>query len=303
LAAYKGMAWLEEQLLSILQQQNVELRIVASVDRSADQTEEWLRRRSESEPRLSMLNGEYEPKGAAQNFFRLLRESDFTGCDYVCLADQDDIWLPGKLERAVTVLQRERADAYSSNVVAFWPNGREVLIRKSQPQRRWDHLFEAPGPGCTFVMRRDLALALQRFSRTKSKELEQIALHDWLIYAFARTRGFKWTIDDRAQMRYRQHGTNVVGANHGWQAFRHRAKLGVSGWYLAQARLIAVIVGADVEPFVQRNLLGGVLGCFRLALAARSCRRRTLDQMFFAGSCLLHGCARLLTHSHDGTNA
>ena len=134
LAAYNGMSWIEAQVDSILTQENVDIRIIVAVDHSADGTEEWLRAFAARDPRVILLPTAPASGGAAQNFFRLLREGDFAGCDYIALSDQDDIWLPDKLTRAVARLNEAHAQAYSSDVLAFWPNGRRKLIRKSQPQ-------------------------------------------------------------------------------------------------------------------------------------------------------------------------
>ncbi|RPJ80264.1 MAG: glycosyltransferase, partial [Acidobacteria bacterium] len=156
LAAFNGIRWLPKQLASILEQKGVSVTIVVSVDRSSDGTEEWVERRASEESRLVALPFGERFGGAAANFFRLLRDADLSGFDYVSLSDQDDIWQAEKLLRAYRVLQETGADGYSSDVVAFWPSGRTRWIRKSQPQRRWDFLFEAAGPGCTYVIRADL---------------------------------------------------------------------------------------------------------------------------------------------------
>lgn len=68
-------------------------------------------------------------------FFRLLRDVDMAGFDYVALADQDDLWHPDKLARACQQLQLTGAAGYSGNVTAFWPGGQERLIDKAQPQQ------------------------------------------------------------------------------------------------------------------------------------------------------------------------
>jgi rhamnosyltransferase len=133
--------------------------------------------------------------GAAPNFFRLLRDVDMAGCDYVALADQDDLWHPDKLARACQQLQLTGAAGYSGNVTAFWPGGQERLIDKAQPQQPWDFLFEGPGPGCTFVLAQPLALALQAWVRQQAQALQPVDFHDWLIYAWARAQGYRWLID------------------------------------------------------------------------------------------------------------
>lgn len=287
LAAYNGMTWLEPQISSILAQENVSINIIASVDPSVDGTETWMRNLVTTESRVIMLPLVAPSGGAAQNFFRILREASFDGYDYIALADQDDIWMPGKLARAVTQLAATQADAYSSNMLAFWPDGQQRLIRKAQPQRLWDHLFEAPGSGCTFVFSPVFVDALKKFLDDNASALRAVDFHDWFIYAYARTCGFIWFIDDYAGVHYRQHEHNVIGTNRGWRAFRRRAVLAMQGWHLQQARLTARMVGADRFAFVQQTLLGGPRGCIRLAWAARHCRRRIVDQWFLALSCVV----------------
>lgn len=87
---------------------------------------------------------------------------------------------------AVKALKINKCDAYSSNVTPFWPSGREKIIDKAQSQKKWDFLFEAAGPGCTYVLTQDLALSLQACVNKNWEKIKNIILHDWFIYAFAR---------------------------------------------------------------------------------------------------------------------
>jgi rhamnosyltransferase len=286
LAAFNGMTWLPEQLNSILQQTGVVLTVFVSVDQSSDGTETWFEQAALADKRIVVLPHGQHFGGAARNFFRLLRDVDFAGFDYVSFADQDDVWFPDKMQRAHEVLLATGADAYSSNVMAFWPDGRKRLIDKSQPAVQWDFLFEAAGPGCTYVLRQRLACAIQALLRNRWDEAQQIGLHDWFVYAFARAKGCQWVIDDFAGMLYRQHEQNQVGVNAGWRAFVDRSNKILSGWGLAQSVLIARLVGLGDDPFVARWSGGGRTGLLWLALHADQCRRRVRDQWIFALSCV-----------------
>jgi rhamnosyltransferase len=224
--------------------------------------------------------------GAAGNFFRLLRDVDISPFDYLAFSDQDDIWFPEKLVRAHRQLRRDGADAYSGNVIAFWPDARETLIQKAQPQVTWDFLFEAAGPGCTYVLDKKLAVALQTTLIAQREEAQLIGLHDWFVYAFARANNYRWLIDANVGMRYRQHGTNQVGINEGCRAFMMRARRVLNGWGFNQAALIARLIGCEKNAFVQRWADGRRSGMLWLALQARQCRRRRRDQVLFALSCI-----------------
>ncbi len=287
LAAYNGMQWIEQQLDSILKQQGVSLTIFVSIDQSTDDTLAFFDNLAAKYPCIVVLPYGERFGGAARNFFRLLHDVDFSEFSYLCFSDQDDIWLPNKLLRAHEMLLKTGADAYSSNVLAFWPDGRQHLIEKSQKQVRWDFLFEAAGPGCTYVIRIDLACAIQRLLKNRLSEVQQVGLHDWFAYAYARANGYRWVIDDFAGMLYRQHENNQVGVNLGWNAAFHRVRKVLSGWGLTQSALIAELVGLGNDPFVKRWSAGSRSGMLWLTFNAWKCRRRFLDKIIFSLSCMV----------------
>lgn len=285
-AAYNGRQWIEQQFNSIFQQRGVSLTAFVSVDQSTDETLIFCQKLAQSNPSVVVLEyGEYFG-GAARNFFRILNEVDVSRFDYICFSDQDDIWLPDKLQRAHQMLSSTGADAYSSNVMAFWPDGRQALVEKSQKQVQWDFLFEAAGPGCTYVMRKELAGEIQGLLKNRWADIQQVGLHDWFVYAFARAYGYRWVIDDYPGMLYRQHENNQVGVNRGWRALRHRAGKILSGWGLAQSALIADLIGLGTDPFVRRWSGGGRVAMLWLACHAWQCRRRLRDKLLFALTCL-----------------
>lgn len=286
LAAFNGVEWLDDQINSILSQKDVSLHIFVSVDRSTDGTEGFLINKFYSDPKFSFLPYGRYFGGAGRNFFRILKDVNLAEFDYVCFADQDDIWFPNKLSRAVEIMIENDADAYSSDVTAFWPDGRKILIKKSQLQTKWDFLFEAAGPGCTYVMNGGFASAVQHVVKSQWDEMQAVGLHDWFVYAFARANGYKWFIDDVPSMLYRQHASNQLGVNAGWSAFVHRAKKVLNGWGLAQSKLIARLVGLGSDTFVLRWSDGSRLGMIWLACNAWRCRRRIRDKFLFALSCV-----------------
>jgi rhamnosyltransferase len=287
LAAYNGIAYIAAQIESILSQKNVDLQIFISVDPSSDGTEAFLAKWALSEPRLTLLPLGQRFGGAGPNFYRLLREVDFGGFDYVSFADQDDLWHPEKLLRAHRLIDDQKAAAYSSNFTAFWPSGISRLMNKAWPQRTWDYLFESAGPGCTYVLHSSLALPLQQLVRDADKSLLRVDYHDWLTYAFARFHNFPWIIDDWSSMQYRQHANNQIGVNAGWRSFFMRARKILSGYGFEQSLLIADLIQGSSLPIVRRGLRGGRRGYLWLALRARQCRRRPRDQLLFFISCLL----------------
>jgi len=280
LTTFNGQLWLPEQLASLEAQEGVRLSVVVSDDLSTDGTLDIL---AEAGRRmdLQVLPTTTQRFGNAnRNFLRLIREAPLDDAQYVALADQDDVWLPRKLARAVETLQATGAVAYSADVTAFWPDGREVTLRKAGAQRRYDYLFESAGPGCTFVIRRDTFLALRAWVDAEFDRLQHVKVHDWLIYARARTQGWPWIIDTQPTMRYRQHGRNEVGANAGLRAAWSRLRELRQGIYLRHAREIGAAVDDRTKITAALRRMGW-RDRLTLTINARQCRRS------FAEACVL----------------
>lgn len=286
LAAFNGVQWLKEQVVSILEQQNVEISLFINVDSSSDGTEALVSSLCIQHPQIKHLELSKYFGGAAQNFYHLLSSVDFHSYDFVALADQDDIWLPNKLGRAISSLSTLKAKAYSSNATAFWENGREVGTIKSQRQTQWDFLFEAAGPGCTYVFTKELALQIKQFLNQKEALVNGIYMHDWLLYAFTRSKQYRWFIDDQSFIRYRQHASNAVGANIGVRAFIKRSRKVLSGWALGQSLQIAKALDLDSSSFIKEWESGSRLAYLCLSKYSCQCRRKLIDKIYFFGACL-----------------
>jgi len=281
LAAYEGCNWIEEQVNSILIQKNVDVTLYISVDQSTDGTERWVDQLAATEPNVVVLQHGLTFGGAGRNFFRLIRDVNLSRYDYISFADQDDIWDEFKLNAAITELHGKSVDAYSSNVLAFWPDGKTQLIVKSQPQMKYDFFFEAAGPGCTYVFTKQLACHLKQFVIENWTDIQNVALHDWFFYAFARANGYKWFIDERYFMSYRQHQNNQVGVNSGFNALRKRSAQVFNGSWLGQIQLIASILRLDKSDFVKSWRNFRFFGSLGLAAKAFQCRRRVRDKLTF----------------------
>lgn len=244
LATHNGELWLPEQLHSIYHQAEVSVRIVANDDQSTDRTPVILKQWAKSWG-LEKLSDEACRQGSAnKNFLRIISDVDIGLTDYVALADQDDIWHPSKLSRAINCLKASGADAYSSNFEAFWSDGRTCVVKKSQPQKAWDYLFSSPGPGCTFVFQKSAFMSLQSWVRQNFEVLSNLWVHDWVLYAYIRSTGRKWLIDDYVSIRYRQHGSNEIGANIGALAVKKRIEYIRSGMYRNNVLSVSRLVGA-----------------------------------------------------------
>lgn len=252
LAAYNGSEWIEGQINSILSQENVEVDIYVSIDVSVDCTLHKMQHMNSIYPCIKILPYGEKFGGAAKNFFRLIRDVNFDSYDYVSLSDQDDIWLPDKLFHGINRLLACSADAYSTDAIAFWDNGRKKLIKKSYAQRQFDYLFEAAGPGCTYIFSTSSFLSFKDFLCEKWESTNNVYLHDWMLYAFYRSNGFKWVIDSKPLILYRQHASNQVGVNAGFAAYKKRFLLIKNKWYRNQVVKIAEVLNVSIPNKLHR---------------------------------------------------
>lgn len=283
LASYNGTKYIKEQVDSILNQKEVDVTIFISDDLSTDKTIEYLQDIYKDYENIVYLPSGLKFGGAGKNFFRLIRDVDFNSFDFISFVDQDDIWYEDKLIRAIKTIEDKQIDAYSSNVLAFWEDSKEMVINKSSSQARYDYLFEAAGPGCTYLLKKDLAIFLQNFICENWEDVNKIELHDWFIYAFARENNYKWHIDEKPSMRYRQHTSNQVGANDGLKAKLKRLKKVFSSWYREEIiKIIKVLRLESKYKFSKYILNKSYLNNLSLLKYSFEFRRNKKEKLFLS---------------------
>lgn len=285
LATYNGLAHLPEQVESILDQRDVDVRLVVSDDASSDGTTQWLAELAARDDRVELLPALPPSGGSAANFYRLLRDATIRTGELIAFADQDDVWLPHKLATQAGLLAAHGADVVSGSVLAFDADGHEQLIKKDYPQRRYDWLTESPGPGCSFLMTPRF-VELARRVLDEVPEARTAEFHDSLLYAIGRARGWRWHIGGEPLLRYRQHGANVLGANQGARGAATRLGMIRAKWHRGQA-IIHAVTGIAVAHDPYRGELERLLPLlrstrlrdrWRLARLAPQLRRRPRDR-------------------------
>lgn len=298
MATYNGLPWIKAQTESILNQQGVQVRLMISDDGSIDGTEQWLECLAKKDQRVTVLPPRSGPAGAGPNFLRLASHVTVGPGEYLAFADQDDLWHPQKLADQLQFISETQADATSSNVVSFDETGKRRFINKAQPQRKWDFIAEAPGPGSTFVLGYRGVKMMQR--GLKMIDQQQVWLHDWMIYALVRAAGGVWRIDPRPHVAYRQHEDNVLGAHRGWPAMVARWRNLRNGRYREQFCLVAGAAylqgeqyGRSAEWLMELSALSDALadpsvrGRIRLAPFLPQMRRKPADRLTFGTAGLL----------------
>lgn len=106
LSAYNGQEYIEKQIKSILEQKiNGQIKLIIRDDGSQDKTLTIIENKFSDQKNVEIISG--QNIGLVQSFFWLLRHAFHEGYKYYAFSDQDDYWLPGKLEAAVKQLDKE----------------------------------------------------------------------------------------------------------------------------------------------------------------------------------------------------
>ncbi len=222
LSTYNGERYLREQLASLFSQElpeGTELRILVRDDGSSDGTTAILRE-YEKEGRLSFYSGERN-LGPAGSFLSLMKRAEHydwgeeraKARTYYALCDQDDVWLPDKLSRALFLLfgtGKEEAVLYYGLPRLVDAELRPLPLRRDAKERMLDFasaLIKSNSTGCTMLFTRALLLKINR----SEPDTEKITMHDEWIHKGCLAIGGRLIFDEDTPILYRQHGNNAVG--------------------------------------------------------------------------------------------
>ncbi len=211
LSTWNGERFLPAQLDSILAQTEAPWVLYWRDDGSTDGTVALMRAfgQGAGRGRCVDLCDDAGRLGATASFLRLLRAAPSGGA--VAFADQDDVWLPGKLGRGAAALAAVPAATpalYCARQVLVDAELRRLGL--SFPVRRAPGfpaaLIQNVATGCT-VMLNATAAALAARARAPAP-----TVHDWWCYLLVAAAGGRLIVDDEPAVLYRQHGGNAVGA-------------------------------------------------------------------------------------------
>lgn len=194
IATYNGARYIGEQLASILKQLSAEDEVVVSDDGSTDGTIDIVR--SLNDRRIRIVDGPRR-HSPTLNFERALHNAKG---DYVFLADQDDVWLEGKVRRCVEELQKCDCVVSDARVTDSCLNTTsESLFQLMHVRRgRLSNLLWRNGyTGCCMAFRREVLSKALPFPT-------DIPMHDIWIGNVAAFCGRLRFIDDRLLL-FRRH--------------------------------------------------------------------------------------------------
>lgn len=223
MSTYNGEQYLKEQMLSILNQENVDLSLFVRDDDSSDSTRDILERFCKETKKITVF---FENNiGPALSFMETVKKVP-DHFDYYAFADQDDIWKPDKLTNAVVKMLKSQSNytLYASNQTIVDENGHIEGERFSfiPPLDVLNIVDKNYLSGCTMVITQELFRLLKNVF--PARELLCSRMHDTWVAAVAATVG-NIIYDEESYIYYRQHNNNVVGAKNPNVKDRIKAKL------------------------------------------------------------------------------
>ena len=207
LSTYNGEKYIEELINSIFSQTYNNISIVIRDDGSSDSTIQIiksLKEKNNTNKKIIILENDEGNIGFANSFKILIKES--RGFDYYALCDQDDFWLPEKIESAVKSLNNCDESKPSLYVGEYWVCD-EMLnkidkhqVDKSIAAKTLANIFmEGWMPGFTMVM--NDALKEKAFGNLNNN----IPSHDKWICSIMKCRDCQTFYDENPSALYRRH--------------------------------------------------------------------------------------------------
>lgn len=205
MASYNGARFIEEQIISILNQLGINDELIISDDGSTDETINIIKRIEDDRIKLVVNKGE---RGYTKNFENALKNA--TG-EIFFLSDQDDVWLPTKVSKCIDVLKTSNfvmSDAYLTDTNL---NRKEYTHFDCHNVKKgfFINLLKTRYVGAFMAFDKNVYDYIMPFPK-KSK----LSPHDYWITLVVESK-FKTTLIHEPLVLYRRHDSNLTGKRQG----------------------------------------------------------------------------------------
>lgn len=210
MSTYNGQQFLAEQIRSIQDQSYTDWTLFIRDDGSSDNTKEILKDFERQDSRIHLIDSDKSDNlGVIKSFHKLVNHDR---ADYYFFSDQDDVWLPNKLELSLKEAQNYLADFPLMVYMDLKVVNQDLEIMTESMVKSQSHhantelvqeLTENTVTGGVAMINHALAEMWQ--------ETDDILMHDWYLALLASAFGNLVFIDQPGEL-YRQHSDNVLGA-------------------------------------------------------------------------------------------
>ena len=217
LAAYNGEKFIGEQIESILAQTFQDFRLVIRDDGSSDNTPAIIEDYAAKYPgKIEVVRDDVVCKSPTKNFFELLKHAE---AEYVMFSDQDDYWLPYKLEAILWHMKEAERDNPGKPVMVFTGfevvdehlHSMKILGSVDVPEYLYSFntmlMMNNCVAGCTEMINRALYESMGGYD-------DRCGYHDAYSALYASALGVIVHVA-MASIKYRQHANNDTGYSGG----------------------------------------------------------------------------------------
>lgn len=220
LSTYNGAAYLPEQLDSIINQTFTNWTLLIRDDGSSDNTLEVIQRYASADSRIILLSDHLGNLNVIKSFSTLMDAAVKRHEPYIFFCDQDDVWLPHKVQTTLSLLEQIEKESSTETPILVHTDLRVVdknLNTIHDSYIRFEGLKRNPASplntllinnyitGCTIGMNRALL-------QLAAPVPEDVRMHDWWCGLCVAASGVIGFIDEPTML-YRQHGNNSVGSS------------------------------------------------------------------------------------------
>jgi glycosyltransferase involved in cell wall biosynthesis len=211
MTSFNGEKFIREQLESIISQTFINWQLIISDDGSTDNTKEIIfEYRKLWGEKIQLRKG--PQKGFAENFLTLACDKNLIA-DFYAFCDQDDVWLPQKLELAINQIINSCLNnepyLYCGSTIYIDEKlktiGQSTLFK--YPPSFDNALVQSIAGGNTMVINRSSKLLIETVGVVPTPS------HDWWLYQLISGCGGNVFFDPTPLVLYRQHENSIVGEN------------------------------------------------------------------------------------------
>lgn len=212
MSTYNGEQFLREQVESVLYQENVDSRILVRDDGSTDNTLALLFELAEIYPgKLEVIRG--RNLGPTGSFLELSRKAEGRSHWYA-FCDQDDVWLPEKLSRALDKLAKygDSKNSIYASATTICDANLNIISNNTFPKLKFDlgaELSRHRLPGHVLVFDQSLLHELNSFNTNFNFP------HDYLLCVVACACGSKFVFDSKSEVLHRRLSSSVTPGGNG----------------------------------------------------------------------------------------
>jgi glycosyltransferase involved in cell wall biosynthesis len=212
MCTFNGEKYIEDQLDSFQCQTYQNWRLIVSDDGSRDKTLRILKqyKKKWGVRKIQIIKGPQQ--GFSANFISLLKNKKNRG-DYFFLSDQDDVWMPTKIDDYLTIFNIKKVSLIGGSSIYVTNKLFKIghsLIHKHKPSFS-NALVQSMFGGNTIAFNAKLK------NQIESINSKDIPSYDWFLYILNTSVGNNTYYMQEPKIFYRQHEGSIVGSNVGFK--------------------------------------------------------------------------------------